>query len=210
MDDLELLMHVLREPPPKGDAEALRARFEGAGGLWGLWHGGPDVLFDPATRPYQRLEALCALGARLSHSPQRAPVIDSPAAVVAQMGPKLALEAQESFWALALDARGRALALRCVARGTLTACLVHPREVFAPALRCRAHALVVVHNHPSGDPEPSLEDTQLTTRLEDAGQLLGIPLVDHVVVARGGYRSLCGGGCATAPETSTDAGHHAA
>jgi len=210
MDDLELLMHVLREPPPKGDAEALRARFEGAAGLWGVWQGGPDVLFDVATRPHQRLQALCALGARLSHSPQRSPVIDSPGAVVDYVGPKLGLEAQESFWALSLDARGRALALRCVARGTLTACLVHPREVFAPALRCRAHALVVVHNHPSGDPEPSLEDRQLTARLEDAGQLLGIPLVDHVVVARGGFRSLCGAGPTTADGAPADAGHHAA
>jgi DNA repair protein RadC len=76
-----------------------------------------------------------------------------------------------------------------VSIGTLTASLVHPREVFGPAIRARAAALVVVHNHPSGDPEPSPEDCALTERLKDGARLLGVDLLDHVVVARGGYVS---------------------
>ncbi len=170
--------------------EDLRARFVGGGGLIGLWHAGPAALFEPDTEAHRRLEAFFELGTRLLKARPTVDVIDNPQAVLRYVGPHLQLEPQETFWSLALDARGRPLALHCVARGTLTACLVHPREVFAPALRCRAHALVVVHNHPSGDPEPSVEDAQLTARLEDAGQLLGIPIVDHVVVARGGIRSL--------------------
>ena len=68
--------------------------------------------------------------------------------------------------------------------------LVHPREVFGPALREGAAALIVVHNHPSGVPEPSAEDVAVTRRLIEAGQLLGVPLLDHVVVAAEGYVSI--------------------
>jgi DNA repair protein RadC len=77
-----------------------------------------------------------------------------------------------------------------ISQGTLTASLVHPREVFRPALREAAAAVVLVHNHPSGDPTPSREDREITTRLAEAGDLLGIPVLDHVVVAERGYASL--------------------
>jgi DNA repair protein RadC len=77
-----------------------------------------------------------------------------------------------------------------VSQGTLTASLVHPREVFRPALRESAAALVLVHNHPSGDPTPSREDREITERLMQAGEILGIPVLDHVVVAERGYCSL--------------------
>jgi DNA repair protein RadC len=68
--------------------------------------------------------------------------------------------------------------------------LVHPREVFRPAVRLGAAALVLVHNHPSGDPSPSSEDVALTERLRQAGELLGIRVLDHVVIGQGGYASL--------------------
>lgn len=193
IDNLELLLAALGSPLGPVPSE-LRARYEGAGGLLGLWHAGPDPVFDAGSPEHARFEAFAELGRRLLTLAPNPAVIDCPQAVLRYVGPRLAVEPQETFWIVALDARGHALALHCVARGTLSACLVHPREVFAPALRCRAHALIVVHNHPSGDPEPSVEDTQLTARLEDAGQLLGIPLVDHVVVGRRGFRSLCGTG----------------
>jgi DNA repair protein RadC len=74
--------------------------------------------------------------------------------------------------------------------GTLTTSLVHPREVFRSAVREAAAALIAVHNHPSGDPEPSAEDLEVTRRLIEAGRLLGIPLLDHVVVGDGAWVSL--------------------
>jgi DNA repair protein RadC len=77
-----------------------------------------------------------------------------------------------------------------VSIGTLTATLVHPREVFAPAISCGAASLVVAHNHPSGDPTPSHEDRLLTQRLSEAGRLLGLQLDDHLVIGRSGYVSL--------------------
>jgi DNA repair protein RadC len=98
--------------------------------------------------------------------------------------------AQEHFCVLLLDGRHRVLGEEVVSLGTLTASLVHPREVFRPALRASAAALILVHNHPSGDPEPSPEDRTVTERLGRAGELLGVPVLDHVVIAERGFRSL--------------------
>lgn len=97
---------------------------------------------------------------------------------------------REHFRALYLDARRRMLACETISVGTLTASLVHPREVFRPALRLAAASLVVAHNHPSGDPTPSAEDAALTRRLRRAGEILGIELVDHVIIGRWGFVSL--------------------
>ena len=77
-----------------------------------------------------------------------------------------------------------------VSQGTLTASLVHPREVFRPALREASAAVILVHNHPSGDPTPSREDLQITTRLVRAGEILGVQVLDHVIVAERGFVSL--------------------
>lgn len=103
----------------------------------------------------------------------------SVAAVVHRL---IGAETQECFLALLLNGKNRLSGIVEVSRGTLTASLVHPREVFASALTERAAAIIVAHNHPSGDPEPSAEDIQVTQRLKEAGTILGIPLLDHVVV----------------------------
>lgn len=106
---------------------------------------------------------------------------------------------KEVFKALYLDGRRRMVYSEVISVGTMTSCLVHPREVFAPALLHGAGSLVVAHNHPSGDPSPSHEDKLLTERLVQAGRLLGVNLDDHLVVGRGCYVSLrqmgmiCGG-----------------
>lgn len=94
----------------------------------------------------------------------------------------------EVFAVALLDGKHKLMALAEVSRGTLTSSLVHPREVFGPAVRLGAAAVIVAHNHPSGDPEPSVEDLAVTRRLTEAGKILGIPLLDHVVV---GDRSYC-------------------
>jgi len=90
---------------------------------------------------------------------------------------------------LLLDGRHRVMSESQVSQGTLTASLVHPREVFRAAVRAAAAAIVLVHNHPSGDPSPSREDRDVTARLVAAGELIGIQVVDHVVVADAGYYS---------------------
>jgi DNA repair protein RadC len=96
---------------------------------------------------------------------------------------------KEHFVAFYLDARSRLLRFETVSIGTLSASLVHPREVFAPAISHSAAGLVVAHNHPSGDCAPSAEDKDATRRLARSGELLGIPLLDHVIVADRGFFS---------------------
>lgn len=171
---------------------ALAERLEALGGLSGLQTVGAEglgagTLSRVERRRLERLLALVEAFAEAGPLPDR---VSDAGEVAAYFRARLAGLAVESFWVLMLDARARPIGLECVARGTLTACLVHPREVFAPVLRRRAAQIVVVHNHPSGDPEPSAEDVELTERLVEAGELLGVPVVDHVVVARGGHRSI--------------------
>lgn len=114
--------------------------------------------------------------------------IDSPRAALRELGDMARLR-KEHFVALYLDACHRPLYRETVSVGTLTASLVHPREVFAPALERPAAALIVAHNHPSGDPAPSREDRETTRRLCEAGRILGLPILDHLIIASRGYFS---------------------
>ena len=100
---------------------------------------------------------------------------------------------RESFFSIQLDARHRVLSFRVISVGSLESSLVHPREVFAPAVREGAAAVVVAHNHPSGDATPSVEDREVTDRLRNVGEILGIELLDHVVVGRERYYSFADG-----------------
>lgn len=89
----------------------------------------------------------------------------------------------EHFYIMCLNGRQRFLMPpKLIAVGSLSQVEVHPREVFVPALRCRAHSIVAAHNHPSGDPEPSEADVDLTKRLVECGRLVGIPVLDHLIV----------------------------
>jgi DNA repair protein RadC len=96
---------------------------------------------------------------------------------------------REMFLVVLLDARHRVLGEEIVSEGSLTSSIVHPREVFLPAVRESAGAMVLVHNHPSGDPRPSDEDVAVTRRLVHAAELLGIRVLDHVIVGDGSYAS---------------------
>jgi DNA repair protein RadC len=116
------------------------------------------------------------------------------ASVYAHFRGRLAQLERERFFVLLLDGRNRFQAEICVSEGTLTTALVHPREVFAPAIRIGAAALVLAHNHPSGDATPSSEDAALTDRLRRAGELIGIRVIDHVVIGQGCYTSMAEAG----------------
>jgi DNA repair protein RadC len=121
------------------------------------------------------------------------PKLNDPAAVANLARQIIADDAREHFWVLMLDSQNRLVAAHEVSTGTLSASLVHPREVFGPALRLLGVASVVlVHNHPSGDVKPSREDLRLTRQLVDSGKLLDIPVHDHVIVGSGSqnYTSL--------------------
>lgn len=90
---------------------------------------------------------------------------------------------QEEFWIVTLDTKNQPIASHQITIGTLRNSLVHPREVFRPAISDAANCIIVVHNHPSGDPTPSDQDISVTERLEAAAEVIGIPVIDHIVVA---------------------------
>jgi len=103
---------------------------------------------------------------------------------------RLANLQQEVFFAIGLNNRNEAVCEEVIAKGTSSECLVSPRDVFRPMIAEAAVRIVVLHNHPSGDPAPSPQDVALTRRLAEAGALVGIPLLDHVVIGRRGYASM--------------------
>lgn len=88
----------------------------------------------------------------------------------------------EKFMIITLDTKLKPIGLHVITSGTLDASLVHPREVFRPALLCAASSILLVHNHPSGDLDPSQQDYEVTKRLRDCGQMLGIQVLDHIIV----------------------------
>lgn len=114
---------------------------------------------------------------------------NSPKAVAEYLQRHIGREKKEHFIMLYLDSRNTLIVDR-VSVGTLNSNLVHPREVFKSAIQANAAQIIVAHNHPSNDPEPSPEDVALTRRLGDAAKILGIELLDHVIVTRNGFTSL--------------------
>ena len=99
-------------------------------------------------------------------------------------------EAQEVFGILILNTKNKIVAAHEVSRGELNSSLVHPREVFKPAVLHNAASIICFHNHPSGDPEPSRDDIEITKRLVEAGKIIGIGILDHIIVGDEGYVSL--------------------
>ncbi|HET6204325.1 MAG TPA: DNA repair protein RadC [Planctomycetota bacterium] len=136
------------------------------------------------------LAAAFALGRRAARAEwSRADPVRCGREVFEFFRPRLRGLRKETFYALLLDGKNRLLREERVSEGTLTSSLVHPREVFAPAVRESAASLIVVHNHPSGDPTPSPEDREVTRRLRAAGEIVGIRVLDHVVVGEEAYVS---------------------
>jgi DNA repair protein RadC len=117
------------------------------------------------------------------------PVIDSAEKAVAQLA-DIRDKKQEYFVCLTLDGANRLIAKRIITIGTLTASLVHPREVFADAITDRAASIIVAHNHPSGNLEPSVADLNVTKKLKATGDVLGIQVVDHIVVTAHAFSSI--------------------
>lgn len=142
---------------------------------------------DPGTL---RVLAAIELGRRMAAeraAPQRS--IRGAADVHALMAPRIAHLGHEEFHVVLLNTQHRVLAIRPVSRGLLDASLVHPREVFRAALAANAAAIILVHNHPSGDPSPSPEDRAVTRRLAEAGKVMGVRVLDHVVIGDGRWAS---------------------
>jgi len=139
--------------------------------------------------------AALELGRRTAAEPHGERIaVHSPQDVVAAFGPHLEALSVEEFHVAILDAQHHLERDVMITRGILDSSLVHPREVFREAIAERAASIILVHNHPSGDPTPSAEDRMVTSQLVAAGTLLGIPVRDHVVIGRGRYVSFAEAG----------------
>jgi DNA repair protein RadC len=138
-----------------------------------------------------RVLAALELGRRAAvESPGERDRIRGPADVHLRLGPRVRDLPQEEFYALLLDSRHRVLREALITRGTLDASLISPREVFRLAVVEGAAAVILAHNHPSGDPAPSPDDRAVTRQIVEAGRALGIPVLDHVILGDGRYVSL--------------------
>jgi DNA repair protein RadC len=141
-----------------------------------------------SAKAVQILAAL-EIGKRLYKEKEKSDVyISSPEDVVEEVK-EIRESKKEHFVALYLNARKKLIHKEVISIGTLDASLVHPREVFEPAVRELASQVIIVHNHPSGDPNPSEEDKEITNRIKEAGELLGIELNDHLIITKKDYFS---------------------
>jgi DNA repair protein RadC len=118
------------------------------------------------------------------------PVIRQPTDVFQYFSTHMSLLTKEEFLVVVLDTKNRLVKYEFISKGTLNASIVHPREVFRIAILHIAAAVILLHNHPSGDPTPSQEDIELTRRLVEAGSLLGINVLDHIIIAGAKFASL--------------------
>lgn len=179
LSDSQIIEAMLNRVRP-GRAEEILRQVESLGRLVAL---GPAELqaLGLTKGEMVRFAVLQEVQRRSTRSFER-PRITSPRAAGAYLLPKVQGWTEERFGMLALNAKGELLADRILSQGTATATLISPREFFREALRFGATTALAWHNHPSGDPSPSREDMALTTRLRSAGESLGVPLADHVVL----------------------------
>ncbi len=146
---------------------------------------------------YSMLKAGIELGRRVSEAREhynKPKQLKSPSAAIEfcriHFARLIADAVQEEFHVITLNSRSTVIGTYQVTVGTLDASLVHPREIFKPAIKDHATSIVLAHNHPSGDPEPSREDIAVTTRITEVGQVIGISVLDHIVLGRKGCVSI--------------------
>jgi DNA repair protein RadC len=194
LSDAQLLAILLRTG--RRDSSAVQVAMEllrHVGGLGGLVKSGVEELCSvegvgPAKAA--QLKAALELGRRSLATPLSTGMrVSSSADLFRHFYPVLRDRKQELFKVVLLDAKNAVIKETTISEGSLTLSIVHPREVFASAIRESAAGVIFLHNHPSGDPTPSQEDRRLTDRLVAAGRLLGISVLDHVIIGDGRYVS---------------------
>ena len=195
LTNAELIALILRKGKknlsPLGVAESITAEDETCRQLASC-HSADDLLYRYAVTQDQAMALLAAmeLGKRqVLASSTESDHITSPGTAARYLMGRLRYETHECFVVVLLNTKNRVIRCQQIAEGSLSSAVVHPREVFAPAVTAHAASIIVAHNHPSGDPDPSAEDRTLTIALSKAGEFLGIPLMDHVIIGDGRYYS---------------------
>ena len=126
----------------------------------------------------------------MEEAPNNNPVIQGPEDVSKFFIPKLLHQTKEHFMLALLNTKNRIIASPTISIGSLSASVVHPREIFREAIKYPCAAIILIHNHPSGDPKPSREDIAVTERLVKAGKIMDIPILDHIIIAQQNYLSM--------------------
>ena len=195
MSNSELLAILLRSG--NQDESALRLAehsLERQGGLAGLGGATAEALEQVKGIGEAKASTVLAaieLGRRVALlEPAQRLTIKTPDDVAALLLPRFRYESREHFLAVLLSTKNHVLKTAVISIGSLNASIVHPRELFREAINCRAAAVILAHNHPSGDPTPSPEDVALTRKLVEAGSLLDIPVLDHLILGDGKFISL--------------------
>lgn len=197
LSDAELLALLLRTGLGSGRGSAIdqaRALLIAFGGLPGLFRASVQELCKhPGVGPAKAcgIAAAFAMAARARHEEGLTPrtPISCSEDVYRRLAARLEGKRAEEFWVLLLDTKNSVLREVQISMGSLSSAQVHPREVFGVAVREGAASLILAHNHPSGDPEPSESDRQLTSRLQESAKILGMRILDHVVIGRGRWES---------------------
>ncbi len=195
LNDAELIAILLRVGMKGASAVQIGGRllFQ-FGGLDGLHRASFPALCNvegigPAKAA--QIKAAIEVGRRISsRKPAERRLISSPQDVADQVQYKMAALEQEELWVLLLDTRNHHIRTEHLYKGSLNASTVRPAEIFKSGIRHNAAALIIVHNHPSGDPSPSPEDVNLTRMLIEAGKMLELPILDHIVVGSRGFLSI--------------------
>lgn len=193
--EYELLAILLRTGTAQMSALQLAQHLlQKFGGVRGVMHASVQELANikgMGLAKATQIAAAMELGRRVALSQfHERPQIRSPEDVYQLMHIQLLGERREHFLAVMLDTKNRVLRTETISIGTLDSSLVHPREVYRMVIREGAACWIAVHNHPSGDPTPSPDDIAITRRLKEAGELLGVGLLDHLIIGDGNYTSL--------------------
>ncbi len=193
--DHELLALMLGARPLAGSPTAAALfLLESADGISGLARRSLKEMIDLpglGRAGATRIQAALELGRRLAvPAPSSKKPIDSSTEVAEWFRCRLQDHEREGVYALLLDGRNRALTHLCITQGSWTSCPVDPKVVFSACLRHGAPAVILIHNHPSGDPSPSRDDLALTERMVRAGKVIGVKVLDHLIVGREGFCSM--------------------
>jgi len=194
LSDIELLAIIIgsgcRSKGVLDLAASLYHRFKGLRGI--MEAGLRELARDPGIGMNKavRLHASLEMGRRILDGGMERTELNAPSRVWRHVLPYLACSRQEEFIVLTLDAKNRLIRHSAISKGTLTQTVIHPREIFRDAIRESGCSIIMSHNHPSGVLTPSDEDRAATRRLAKAGDIIGIPLLDHVIVCETGYLSM--------------------
>jgi DNA repair protein RadC len=194
LSDSELLAVLLRTGTRGENVLNLCSRILSIYNIQQLSNASPTILLEihgVGEAKATQIAAMFELARRLeTFTEEEKPRISSPEAAYKYIYPKLRQQKKESFITLHLDTKNRLLREETVSVGSLNANIVHPREVFKTAIQESAAALIVAHNHPSGDPSPSQNDIDITRKLVETGRVVGIEVYDHIIIGNGRFVSL--------------------